>query len=59
MEQILNGEFLDEIISGLIADANIKKWKNDLDERWIFELIDIGKKFLSKHGVKMAIGLKQ
>ncbi len=25
LEQILNGEFLDEIISGLIADSNIKK----------------------------------
>ena len=25
LEQVLNGEFLDEIISGLIADSNVKK----------------------------------
>ena len=25
LEQILNGEFLDEIITGLVADSNMKK----------------------------------
>ena len=53
LEEILNGEFLDEIISGLIADANIKKNGRYSDEVDFFELIDI-ENFLSKHGVKMA-----